>query len=257
MRSRADEFRKRMLKRKREREKMLKKAGKEYLLVSDEEKYGFERIPAFEEEPGEGGYSLFRKDFFLFKILASACLVLIVAIVIQNEGKYAEPVRTAITKALEQDFHFASVSDWYEKHFGKPLALLPFKNDKTGSGKDDEPEYAVPATGRILKDFDRDGQSITIETEKGETVSAMKEGIVRFIGEKEGFGKTVIIQHSDQSESWYGNLQTIDAELYQFIEKGARVGTASDTPDGKKGSFNFAIKKGDDFIDPIQVIQFE
>ncbi len=260
MRSRADEIRKRMAKRKREREKLLKRAEQHYLFVSDEEKHGFEKISSYEGGPEEEGHPLFRKEWFFFKILLSACLVLIVAIVFQNEGKYAESLKAAITNALEQDFQFAAVSEWYENYFGKPLALLPIlnngeKQESTGAG--DEPEYAVPATGRILQDFTVNGQSIIVETEKGEKVFAMKEGIVRFIGEKDGFGSTVIIQHSDKSESWYGNLHSIEAELYQFIDKGAIVGTASDTDDGEKGSFNFAIKKGEDFIDPIQVIRFE
>ena len=65
MRSRADEFRKRMLKRKREREKLLKKAGKEYLLVSDEEKYGFDRIPTFGESLENAAILYFAKNFFI------------------------------------------------------------------------------------------------------------------------------------------------------------------------------------------------
>lgn len=258
MRSRADEIRRRIEKRKREREKVSKQPSDRFLWMEEEEKHGFDKISSFEGGPEEGGYPLFKKEVFLFKILASACLVLIVAIIFQNDGKYFEPFKEVVQSALEQDFQFAAVSEWYEDKFGKPLALLPFSNDKKEPDSEQiEPEYALPAAGRILQEFEANGQSITIETEKGETVSAMKEGVVRFIGEKEGFGKTVIIQHSDKSESWYGNLHSIDADLYQFIEKGASVGTASDSSDDTKGSFTFAIKKGEDFIDPIQVIKFE
>lgn len=258
MRSRADEIRRRIEKRKRERERVVKKPGDRFLWMDEEEKHGFEKISSFEGGPEEGGHPLFKKEVFLFKILASACLVLIVAIIFQNDGKYFDPFKGVVKNALERDFQFAAVSEWYEDKFGKPLALLPFSHDKKDADSEKiEPEYALPAAGRILQEFEANGQSIMIETKKGETVSAMKEGFVRFIGEKEGFGKTVIIQHSDKSESWYGNLHSIDAELYQFIEKGASVGTASDSSDDTKGSFNFAIKKGEDFIDPIQVIQFE
>ncbi len=87
----------------------------------------------------------------------------------------------------------------------------------------------------------------------------MKEGIVKFAGVKEGLGKTVIIQHSDQTETWYGNLDDINVSLYEYIEKQKVVGTVSDSTgeDKTKGKYYFAIKKGDDFIDPIQVIRFE
>ncbi|UYZ20920.1 M23 family metallopeptidase [Mesobacillus jeotgali] len=118
-------------------------------------------------------------------------------------------------------------------------------------------QYALPASGKILEDFGDNGQRIQIETGKGADVEAMDEGLVHFVGMKEGFGKTVIVQHADKSETWYGNLDKIDVSLYEYISKGAKVGTAMDSTDGIKGSFYFAIKKGDDFVDPVQVIKFE
>lgn len=159
---------------------------------------------------------------------------------------------------MEKDFQFAAVSGWYEEQFGKPLALLPFSDGKKDEKNVEEnSEYALPASAKILEDFNDNGQRITIETGKEASIEAMSEGLVRFAGKKDGFGNTVIIQHGDKSESWYGNLAEINVNLYQYIEKGTGIGTAGDTGDGEKGSFYFAIKKDDDFIDPIQVIPFE
>jgi stage IV sporulation protein FA len=115
----------------------------------------------------------------------------------------------------------------------------------------------LPASGKILEEFGQDGQKITIETGKGAAVEAMNGGLVRFIGQQEGFGQTVVIQHADKTESWYGNLNSIDVTLYQYIEKGTTVGKATDYEDGTNSSFYFAIKEGEDFVDPIQVIQFD
>ncbi|WML47388.1 M23 family metallopeptidase [Neobacillus sp. PS3-34] len=110
----------------------------------------------------------------------------------------------------------------------------------------------------MLDKFEKNGKGIMLETEKGETVKAMNEGTVLFAGLKEGLGKTVIIQHADKTESWYGNLDDIKVSLYEFIEKGKEVGVvSSNSKDKSKGEFYFAIKKGEDFIDPIQVIRFE
>ena len=98
-----------------------------------------------------------------------------------------------------------------------------------------------------------------IETEKGAPIEAMNEGNVMFAGVKEDTGKTVIIQHADQTETTYGNLDEIKVSLYEFIKTETVVGTASESTgeDKTKGRYYFAIKKGDDFIDPIQVIRFE
>lgn len=258
MNSRADDIRRRMMKRKRERERM-EKSNHNRFISTEEERHGFDRLPSYDMGPGEGGHPLFKKEVFLFKVLASACLVLIVAIIYRSPSEKAVSVQQYVKHTMEQEFQFAAVSDWYEDQFGKPLALLPAKNadeeseNEVASGS----QYALPASGKILEDFGDNGQRIMIEIGKGAGVEAMNEGLVHFVGMKEGFGKTVIVQHGDKSETWYGNLDKIDVNLYEYISKGAKVGTAMDSEDGLKGSFYFAIKKGDDFVDPVQVIKFE
>lgn len=258
MRSRADDIRKRMERRKRERERMEKNINKNILWTEDEERYGYNRMSSYEGKGEEGFHPLFRKEYFLFKLLASACLFLIIAIMFKNSSGTFEPARNFVAKTMEKDFQFVAVANWYEDQFGKPLALFPIKEESDGK-KEFSPktEYALPASARILEDFQVNGQRITIETSKDAAVVAMSEGLVKFAGKKDGFGKTVIISHADNSESWYGNLEEINVNLMEYIEVGTEVGKSTAMEDGLKGSFYFAIKKGDDFIDPIQVIPFD
>lgn len=264
MRSSADDVRKRIAKRKREREKQVepKRPSKpSFLYQEPEERDGFDRFPSYEITPEEGNHPLFRKEVFLFKVMASACLFLVLAILFRNESPALDTARNYVSQSFEKDFQFATVSNWYEDKFGKPLALFPVpegkENAKENVQKDNGQHYALLASGKILEDFEESGQRVIIETSKDAAVEAMGEGMVRFVGEKEGFGKTVVIQHADKSESWYGNLGEISVSLYDFIEKGKKVGTVSNGDSGEKGSFYFAIKKDENFIDPIQVIQFE
>lgn len=258
MRSRADDIRKRMERRKRERERLAKHTKKHIPWTEDEERYGFHKISSYDAKEDEGTHPLFRKEYFLFKILVSACLFLIVAILFKNHSAGFDSSRNFVVKTMENDFQFVTVANWYEDQFGKPLALFPIKEVEEDQ-KESAPktEYALPASARILEDFNKNGQRITIETSKGEAVTAMNEGLVRFAGKKDGFGKTVIIKHADNSEAWYGNLEEINVNLMEYIEKGTEVGKSAVMEDGDKGSFYFAIKKGDDFIDPFQVIPFE
>jgi stage IV sporulation protein FA len=113
--------------------------------------------------------------------------------------------------------------------------------------------------GKILENFEKNGQGIMIETGKGAAVQAINDGLVTFAGVKDGIGKTVIIQHADKSETWYGNLDDVKVKLYEYVNKRTVVGTVSTSAgeDKTKGKYYFAIKKGDQFIDPIQVIRFE
>lgn len=262
MRSRVDDIRKRIEKQKKERARLARNIENRVLWAEDEERYGFNKMDSFEGDFGEGGHPLFKKEWFFFKVLASICLVLIVAIMFRNESTKLAPIRAFVQETMNQDFQFAAVSDWYETTFGEPLAFLPFTKEKDTDQAEKTPsinqtEYALPASGTILEKFESDGQKITIQTGSGASVESMNEGLVRFVGKKEGFGKTVIVQHADKSESWYGNLDDINVNLYEYIEKGTKVGTASNSEDNTKGSFYFGIKQGENFIDPIQVIQFD
>jgi len=261
MRSRSDDIRRRIEKRKKEQERMTKQIEARLPWTEDEERYGFGKMESYESGPDEEpNHPLFRKEVFIFKILASACLVLIVAILFRNQTSVLDPAKDFVTKSLQEDFQFAAVSDWYEGTFGKQLALLPTTDNDTSKKSDTESkqmQYALPASGKILEEFGENGQRITIEIGKGTEVEAMNEGLVSFIGQKEGFGNTVVIQHADKSYAWYGNLSSVDVTLYEYIEKGTGVGKATDYEDGTNGSFYFGIKEGEDFVDPNQVIEFD
>ena len=94
-----------------------------------------------------------------------------------------------------------------------------------------------------------------VETESP-SVEAIEEGIILEIAEKTDTGLTIVLQHADGTKSWYGNLNEIDVTLYAFVEKGTELGKIK-TTENEKGTYYFAIKKGDDFIDPIQVMSFD
>lgn len=224
----------------------------------EDDHQGFNQYISYEGGgPEEEKHPLFRKEVFFFKVMASACLFLGIAIMFRSHSPALDSAKNIVKQEMNTEFQFAAVTNWYEKEFGKPLALLPLADSKTTQTANQQ--YAVPASGRILENFQKNGQGIMIETSKGTRVEAMNGGLVTFSGVKAGIGKTVIIQHADQTESWYGNLDAINVSLYQHVNKGDVVGTVSGSAgkDQSKGEFYFAIKKGDHFIDPIQVINFE
>ena len=54
-------------------------------------------------------------------------------------------------------------------------------------------------------------------------------GLVVFIGEKEGYGNTVIIQQANGIDLWYGNIEDVNVELYDYVEQGDLIGNTKDT----------------------------
>ncbi|RAK21393.1 stage IV sporulation protein FA [Anoxybacillus vitaminiphilus] len=255
MGNRADEIRKRIAKRKRQRQQIhYQQQRHAFFELADEEKYGGHSLITYDDYSNKDSHPLFHKELFLLKTFLSVCLVLITAILFKNSSSHLEPIRSFVKSTMEQEFQFAAVADWYEQQFGKPLALLPKEGQQE---RNKGVQYAVPAFGRVLESFDVNGQGVMVETGMEASVEAMNEGIVVFAGIKDKLGKTVIIQHADGTESWYGSLGKISVKLYDFVEMKKEVGKAMNNEDNTKGVFYFAIKQGEQFIDPIQVISFE
>ncbi|MFJ8529787.1 peptidoglycan DD-metalloendopeptidase family protein [Bacillus sp. NPDC094106] len=243
---RVEEIRKRIAKRKEEQEKL------------EEEQYfsgeNFDGETIFIEEGEKEIHPLFRKEVFLFKVLLSAILVLSVAILFKNAPAPLNGARTAVTKVMQEEFQFAAVSKWYEDQFGKPLVFLSTSKKKQGV---EQKDYAVPASGKVMQGFQKNGQGVFVQTAADATVESVNEGVVIFAGKKDGLGNTVEIQHADGTESWYGNLNETSVKLYDYVSKKQKVGTVGSDTDHKNGKFYFAIKKNEKFIDPIQVISFD
>ncbi|EJQ47159.1 M23 family metallopeptidase [Bacillus hominis] len=244
---RVEEIKKRIAKRKAEQERM------------EEERYfaggDFDSETVFIEEGEKGIHPLFRKEVFLFKVLLSAILVLSVAILFKNAPSSFDGTRAVTEKVMQEEFQFATISKWYEKQFGKPLVFFSPNEKKEEAIQ--QKDYAIPASGKVMQGFQKNGQGVFVQTATNATVESVNEGIVVFAGKKEELGNTVQIQHADGTESWYGNLNDMSVKLYDYVSKKQKIGTVNSDENNKNGKFYFAMKKNEKFIDPIQVISFD
>ncbi|MED1204786.1 M23 family metallopeptidase [Heyndrickxia acidicola] len=214
----------------------------------------------YETGPSDHIHPLFKKEVFIFKILASAILVLAVAIMFKTNSPVFNQSRAFVSSTMKSEFQFAAISNWYEKQFGKPLAFLPFKlqqKEPVQQANADKQGYAIPASGKVLTHFSSDGRGIMIQTKNNADVEAVNGGTVIFAGKKADLGNTVIIQHPDSTESWYANLKTINVSEYEQVDKEKKVGTVTNNAKRDKGEFYFAFKKGNKFVDPQQVMHID
>ena len=62
---------------------------------------------------------------------------------------------------------------------------------------------------------------------KHKEIILKESGIVTYIGEKEGYSNTVIIQQSNGYYAWYGNISE-SVKLYDYVEQGEVIGTSKD-----------------------------
>ena len=58
-------------------------------------------------------------------------------------------------------------------------------------------------------------------------VPILESGIVIFIGDKDDYGKTIIIEQVDGVKTLYGNISNININLYDYVSKGEFLGSAN------------------------------
>jgi stage IV sporulation protein FA len=194
---------------------------------------------------------------FLLRLMGAICLFLLVGVLFKSPANGLDGAREFVKNTFENEFQFTQVSTWYEEQFGKPLVLFPSNEKKVNDNdKNLKAAYALPAT--VTQSFEDNGKGVMLETGSDSDVIAINAGMVIFIGEKENFGKTIIIQHSDTSETWYGKLDSINksVKLYDVVERGAVIGKVTEIEENT-GQFYFAVKKGGSFIDPLKVVNFD
>jgi murein DD-endopeptidase MepM/ murein hydrolase activator NlpD len=70
---------------------------------------------------------------------------------------------------------------------------------------------------------------VALSVDKEYLIPVLNSGIVIFVGEKEDYGKAVIIEQTNGIDVWYGNIDNLNVKLYDYVEDGSLIGeTISD-----------------------------
>lgn len=146
------------------------------------------------------------------KFLITVIITLITLIVLKQNPELKEKFHKLV---YENNFNFASINSWYKKNFGSVLPFNDLIKEDTKTVFNENLTYSE-------KHKYLDGVSLTVTDSY--LLPAKESGIVVFVGEKEGYGKTIIVDGSDGIEVWYGNLDKINVKMYDFIEKGEYLG---------------------------------
>lgn len=153
---------------------------------------------------------------FINKVLVCFILFLTLLIVVKTKPELKDKI---YDKIFNSNFSFAPINKWYKEKFG---SILPIDD-------------IIPSTDIVsvfnesLKYSDdnlyKDGVKLTVEDNY--LVPVLQSGTIVFIGEKENYGKTIIIQQVDGIDVWYSNISTDSIKLYDYVEKGSLLGETS------------------------------
>lgn len=85
------------------------------------------------------------------------------------------------------------------------------------------PNNTLPVAKEENNRKERYKDGIKYIVNKGASVNIKDSGIVTYIGNKDGYNNTVIIQQSNGYYAWYGNIKE-EVKLYDYIESGNKIG---------------------------------
>ena len=147
------------------------------------------------------------------RLLITIILVLI-SIIYINSGQ--EEKMLFKTEVLTKNFSFAPFKAWYQKNFGK---IIPI---------DTSNDSATVFDNEIVhKKIDNYNNGVKVTLSSPSVISGITSGIVVYIGEKEGYGNTIIIQGIDGVDIWYGNITNISVALYDYVEAKNVIGESN------------------------------
>lgn len=151
----------------------------------------------------------------IFSLLTKTMITVIITLICLIGCKKSTNFKSKFyEKIYEENFSFAKINNLYQKYFG---SLLPFENKLNNST---EPVFSETFT-YLSKEKYLDGEKFTVDNNY--LMPVLESGMVVFIGEKEEYGNTIIIQQVDGVDTWYSNINS-NIKLYDYIEKGDVLG---------------------------------
>ena len=166
---------------------------------------------------------------YILKILVTIIITLLILI----GFKYSNDFKQLFSKYVyNTSFPFSTVKEFYQNYFKEPFVKEEVLNEKAVF------EEKLTYSNKSLY---QDGVKLTVAKEY--MVPSLESGIVVFIGNKDSYNQTIIVQQMNGVDAWYGNIGSVNVELYDYVEKGSLLGMVLDN------TLYMAFQKEGNFVD--------
>lgn len=152
---------------------------------------------------------------FITRVLIVVIIFLVGMILVKSNSKAKNSI---LKQVYDTNFKFTKAKEIYQKYFGNILSI-----DKLAL--EDKQVFQEELTYQKSKSY-LDG--VKLQVNDNYMVPALESGIVIFMGEKEGYGNTIVIEQIDGIDVYYSNISSDGIKLYDYVEKGKLLGEAED-----------------------------
>lgn len=149
----------------------------------------------------------------LYKSLIS--IILFILFLILNKGIDNFDI-FIYENVYNRNISFAKYNYLYETYFG---SLFPTNNRK---------DIMVFNESIIYQKKEKYDDGVLLTVENNYLVPSIDDGIVVFIGKKDNYGNTIIIENKDGLDIWYSNINFLNINMYDYVNKGDFIGEAVD-----------------------------
>lgn len=165
---------------------------------------------------------------FITKLFITMIITLIILILIKSSSGFKT---SFYEQVYDNNFKFAYLNNLYNKYIGNSDILKNVVNTKS-----------VFKEKLIYENSSDYLDGVSLKVDNNYLVPVLESGIVVFIGDKDGYNNTIIIQRIDGIDEWYGNISNPNVKLYDYVEKGTLLGEAN-------GNLYLVYKKNGTILD--------
>lgn len=167
---------------------------------------------------------------FITRVLLTVIIFLIGMILAKSDTH----IKSEILKLVyDSNFEFTKIKSVYQKYFGNILSIDQL-------ALEEKQVFQEKLTYQKANHY-LDG--VKLKVSDNYMVPVLESGIVIFVGEKEGYGNTVVIEQVDGVDVYYSNVLIDGVKLYDYVEKGSLLGEARDS------TLYLVFQKGGKFLD--------
>ena len=118
--------------------------------------------------------------------------------------------------------------------------------------------FTLPVYGKLFRGFTYSHKGLDIKLNKGDTIRAAFDGVVRYAKyNRGGFGNLIIIRHYNGLETYYGHLSKIKVKVNEVVKSGDLVGLGGSTGRSRGPHLHFEVRYKDIPLDPMRMIDYD
>ncbi|HNY02058.1 MAG TPA: peptidoglycan DD-metalloendopeptidase family protein [Bacteroidales bacterium] len=118
--------------------------------------------------------------------------------------------------------------------------------------------FTLPYYGKLFRGFTYSHKGLDIRLNKGDTVKAAFDGVVRYAKyNRGGFGNLVIIRHYNGLETYYGHNSKLLVKVNQVVKAGDPISLGGSTGRSRGPHLHFEVRYKDIPMDPFRLIDYD